>query len=578
MINAIYLENFKAFGKGQTVPIKPITLVYGANSAGKSSILHGLLLIQHAMATRDCDAHHTILGGESVDLGGFRQFVHKRDAAKNVTLGFDLKLSSNRYAPRRTYSIRRSFGLELDDQGDSLPHSKPLLKECEIFVKRDDEDDEELFMRFIPGGSGLDRLSVELVVESPAFENLLSGIVFGRNSRRSVRELVPDDLRKWHNVLSRACGNLKFHNNSFLPNRLFLSNRLSASFPRWPEGREKISFDDPDFEDVVTRRLSYVIYHFLRTLSMQLEHSLLSRMRSTSLGPSLRYLGPMRYFPPRHLTTSKYSNSNWDAGGGFAWDIVATDPDIREKVNFWLSAKDRLQTPYKLVLHESFDVENVKAILNDIPAFWDSLQRDCPADSDLLKNQGYSGYSQYAEINEADTVLLKRLVKQLQIACDGIDDRSIELVLIDQRSNTRVSHRDIGIGISQVLPVLVSAYASRRSLITIEQPEIHLHPALQADLADVFIESALGENRNRFLLETHSEHLVLRIMRRMRQTREGNLPEGFQPVTPDDVGIIFVKSVGNKSIKRILELNENGELLDPWPDGFFETGLREILQ
>ena len=59
-----------------------------------------------------------------------------------------------------------------------------------------------------------------------------------------------------------------------------------------------------------------------------------------------------------------------------------------------------------------------------------------------------------------------------------------DLILIDQRTNTAVSHRDVGIGISQVLPVLVSAYASNNNLLAIEQPEIHLHPALQAELGE----------------------------------------------------------------------------------------------
>src|SRR2546427_12376514 len=90
--------------------------------------------------------------------------------------------------------------------------------------------------------------------------------------------------------------------------------------------------------------------------------------------------------------------------------------------------------------------------------------------------------------------------------------------LFRSRSNTPVSHRDVGIGISQVLPVLVEAYGAENQIITIEQPEIHLHPALQAELGDVFITSALGDQRNTFILETHSEHLILRIMRRMRET------------------------------------------------------------
>ena len=107
-----------------------------------------------------------------------------------------------------------------------------------------------------------------------------------------------------------------------------------------------------------------------------------------------------------------------------------------------------------------------------------------------------------------------------------------DLVLIDKRSGTPVSHRDVGIGVSQVLPVLVSAYASSGKLIAIEQPEIHLHPGLQAELGDVVIESALGDAGNGFLIETHSEHLLLRIMRRMRQTADGELPEGVPAVRP----------------------------------------------
>ena len=152
-----------------------------------------------------------------------------------------------------------------------------------------------------------------------------------------------------------------------------------------------------------------------------------------------------------------------------------------------------------------------------------------------------------------------------------------DLILIDKRSGTAVSHRDVGIGVSQVLPVLVSAYASSGKLLAIEQPEIHLHPALQADLGDVFLESALGGGGNTLVIESHSEHLLLRIMRRMRETSTGNLPEGIPEVRPQDVMVLFVEPDGEQSLIREMPLNEHGELVKAWPGGFFEEGLREIF-
>ena len=150
-----------------------------------------------------------------------------------------------------------------------------------------------------------------------------------------------------------------------------------------------------------------------------------------------------------------------------------------------------------------------------------------------------------------------------------------ELVLFDKRSRTPVSHRDVGIGISQVLPVLVTCFASREKIVAMEQPEIHLHPALQSELGDVFIESALGNKKNTLLIETHSEHLLLRVMRRMRETSNGELPEGVPQVTPKDVCVLFVQPKGTSSAVRHLELDEEGQLLDAWPGGFFEEGYRE---
>ena len=113
--------------------------------------------------------------------------------------------------------------------------------------------------------------------------------------------------------------------------------------------------------------------------------------------------------------------------------------------------------------------------------------------------------------------------------------------------------------------------------VSIEQPELHLHPALQAELGDVFIESALGERKNTFILETHSEHLILRIMRRMRETHRRRLRPGLPPVRPEHVSVVYVERNGDRSAIREMPVNERGELVKAWPGGFFEEGLREML-
>ncbi|MEA1878027.1 MAG: AAA family ATPase, partial [Bacteroidota bacterium] len=151
-----------------------------------------------------------------------------------------------------------------------------------------------------------------------------------------------------------------------------------------------------------------------------------------------------------------------------------------------------------------------------------------------------------------------------------------ELVLFDKRTNTQVSHRDVGIGISQVLPVLVTAYASSNKIIAIEQPEIHLHPALQAELGDVFIESALGERNNTFIIETHSEHLILRILKRIRETtRDKN--EKTPAITPENVALLFVDVTQAGSTIQELRIDEQGRLIDQCPGGFFEEDFEELF-
>jgi len=159
--------------------------------------------------------------------------------------------------------------------------------------------------------------------------------------------------------------------------------------------------------------------------------------------------------------------------------------------------------------------------------------------------------------------------------------REPDLILIDQlRNNTAVTLRDVGIGISQVIPVITYANSFKKGLISIEQPELHLHPALQAELGDLFIESALGDSKNTLLIETHSEHLILRILRRIRETFETSQqkapPKIENPITPDDVSVIYAKPTKDGTKLYNMKITEDGNFEKDWPDGFFEERLEEF--
>lgn len=86
MLTAIEIENFKAFGERQRIELRPITLLFGPNSGGKSSVTHALHYLREVLCEGNLDAHRTVSGGEALDLGGIRNFVHGRHVGSPIRL------------------------------------------------------------------------------------------------------------------------------------------------------------------------------------------------------------------------------------------------------------------------------------------------------------------------------------------------------------------------------------------------------------------------------------------------------------------------------------------------------------
>jgi len=128
---------------------------------------------------------------------------------------------------------------------------------------------------------------------------------------------------------------------------------------------------------------------------------------------------------------------------------------------------------------------------------------------------------------------------------------------------------DVGFGVSQVLPIIVLAhFAPPGSLLILEQPEIHLHPQVQTDLADLFLEAALERNVQ-FLIESHSEYLLMRLQRRLAERKEQ-----FAKLSENDVKLYFCKREAEASVLEPLEIDEFGRIKN-WPQDFFGDAVAE---
>src|SRR5262245_24300741 len=86
MLTALGLENFKGIGARQRVEFAPITLLFGANSAGKSSIIQALVYLHELLERGEPDVDRTHLGGDILELGGFARLIHRHDSARTMTL------------------------------------------------------------------------------------------------------------------------------------------------------------------------------------------------------------------------------------------------------------------------------------------------------------------------------------------------------------------------------------------------------------------------------------------------------------------------------------------------------------
>ncbi len=544
-ISSITIENFKGIKEPIRIDFKPITLLFGPNSAGKSTIVQALHYALEIFERGNLDPDRTSIGGKAVDLGGFETLVYNHDVSKPIRLKIDLDLQDEDLP--QYFDGYEDMGLAQfsEKQIAEIP-MRAVSATVEVAIRWNHQLNRPILFQYAVEVNDAPLATIESTDDgkqvflskinplNPVFlENISPEEAQGIIKRYFVEETAGEgEFEKLGPILPALMTNFKLEKGvAGLTQPIGIAGTGTA-LPGWGRG---LQFHGPVWTD--------------DTDSLD-EGNLLMCLSSLIVGPGelvrdglkkMGYIGPIREIPPRNFTPEKSPDPSRWSSGLKGWDVLYTaDKGFVERVNRWLNQADRLNAGY------SIEVKRFREFAEDDPI-------------SVFINEGVG-------LDEIDMI---------QTRWNEIPVKS-RVTIREENSGIELMPQDVGVGISQTLPVIIGALHIKEGILAIEQPELHIHPALQVALGDLFI-ARIRESQVRFLLETHSEHLMLRFLRRIRETDEGNLPPGKDPLRPDELAVYYIQQAATGVSALPIRISEDGEFIDRWPKGFFEEREEELL-
>lgn len=566
-LRSLTIQNFKGIKDPVKIEFKPITLLFGPNSAGKSTIIQALCYAREIFVNRNLNPIQTIVHGERIDLGDFQTLLHNHEKSLPMTMEFKLSLDgeglpeyvderlendeeyikAGKYLPRldgaRTVTV--AIRLKWDASTFSpLVESYMVQINDEVFCEIRDTDFSTLMMENAECvGKKEEMQSILRKASIPIRHRCITGQV---NLEHSLFSITSEEGTS-KNVLAELAKSLLHKPERYQwtpttsPDLLAnLTDIKDAALPHWdrriswsPWLRDRRDWD-VDGED-------FVNLPEFDTELWRLNAGLDEFLSRAIVGPGqlvrdwlkdLRYLGPLRAIPPRILEHGRSVYEALGSAGSSTWEeLFGADEKTLSSINEWMKNPERLNSGYevKIKRYKEFDSSQGEAL-----------------DPDLVID------------------ILQSLPERTR------------MLLLKTDAGLELSFRDVGTGISQVMPVVIASLVSRGHLVAIEQPELHIHPALQVNLADLFISRIQDEKALLFLLETHSEHLILRMLRRIRETSENKLPPGAPSLKPDQVSVLHIEPENGTVRVSPLRIDDNGDFIDRWPRGFFSERVKEL--
>ena len=582
-------KNFKGIDEsGATLNFAPITLLFGPNNAGKSTLMQAMRLAREVI----CNDNYN---PTEMNLGGFANYVHKHDLKRTVYFGFTFapepddytKLSIEPYKViEETKDKIKHFSVEVGikwnkdlekvewcyygvsingeiltkierDMDTSKIIMEPLMGPVDVFISEDDMQklcnqgdiclqahdvdwDEFVNQSFIHHDELLRSVPCELhaVLDWPYFSDITNG---NCEFEKQVHDYYCDVIE----IASSYIGFKDlFHSileTPEIPTKKDMKeedvqNKIDALRKQNPEIDTKIS-KISDNKELVEMFVDVLLLKE-EILAMERNNKYISSLVLTPgkilykwfMENPFLYIGPLRTIPQRNFSTTSDTSNEW-SGGLAAWNILLrADEQQIKRINSMLEGKRSLDIGYTIKQET-----------------WQCIT---PVHGDI----------------RTDNPLTEKRV-----------------VLRNSKSDINIFPCDMGTGISQVIPIVVAAdSATKDSTVMFEQPELHIHPKMQVELGDVLITAihCKSEENNTpiFLIETHSEHLILRLLRRIRETNDGELPNGVSPITPDLLSVMYVQPNEENGLEIIsLPVTSDGDFDRRWPSGFFTERAKELF-
>lgn len=542
MLRSIQLENFKAFGQRTLIPFAPITLIFGQNSAGKSSILQSLSLLKQTRDSREAEA--VLLPRTEhgfVDFGSFQELLFDHDLSKTLCIRLEMRLPKQR---RHSGHLYQAF-----------PEMKTLSLELQ-YIRKSPEEEVDLSRLQLYHGEGCLASFIPSTLKasngrgSPSLATMSRGAFQGMLD--PVQRLFQCDQVTASESFWQGCVGLVTTRRGQLVQAL---EEIHAAL-RHPATDFVEDEGGAERQQAAVRKLEDAI-RFIGTASSA--DQLISWFRQEQMG---RLVGLTNFLPVSVIQSQ--ADPKIDDLLSRVASGVAAPPDWLPNVaslaavagigaGFTLDTLFPLApyrtAPFRLYYFTGTTPKNVGFKGQRLPAL---LFRN----PDLLAQA--NGWLTKLDIGYE--IVVRPLGPQLA--------DMFEVRLRDKNRSTEVlvGLADVGFGISQLLPLVVQSLAGNHQVITIEQPELHIHPKLQADLGDLLIDSIQEPRRNQFIIETHSEHLALRLQRRVREKK----------LSPEDISVVYVSRGPNGASVLPLRLDDEGDFIDDFPGGFFPERLREL--